>query len=158
MSARNETKEFFEICNQNKIPILIISAGVRDVIELWCQKLDLKPTLILSTDLIFDEKGYLSSWKKETLIHNLNKKERGHKEVSEVRKARPNIILLGDSLDDAAMVDEGKNVLKIIVDDAKIGSLQKDKNFYEKVFSKFDLCLQSENLKPVVNLIKAIKI
>jgi cytosolic 5'-nucleotidase 3 len=156
LSARTGTKEFFTICTKNNIPILIISAGVRDIIELWCQKLDLKPSLILSTDLIFDDKGYFISWKKESLIHVLNKKEMGHQEVNKIRGLRPNIILLGDSLDDTTMVDDEKNVLKILIDDPEIGKSQKDDKFYQKVFSKFDLCLQTEDLQPVINLIKQI--
>ena len=156
MTARKGTQELFNFCESQKIPILIISAGVRDVIELWCQRLGFKPTLILSTDLIFDEKGYLSSWNSDSLIHILNKKEKGHREVSKIREERPNIILLGDSLDDAAMVNDSKHVLKIIIDDPGIGKTQKDENFYKNVFSKFDLCLQSENLQPVVNLLKLI--
>jgi cytosolic 5'-nucleotidase 3 len=156
LSARKGTKKLFKTCEDHQIPILIISAGVRDVIELWCQKLDLKPTLILSTDLIFDEKGIFVSWKKDSLIHVLNKKEKGHEEIKKIREKKPNIILLGDSLDDTTMVDDGKNVLKILIDDPGIGKLQKDNVFYKKVFSKFDLCLQTENLQPVINLINQI--
>jgi 5'-nucleotidase len=145
MPRRAGTHELFDTCEKHKIPLIIISAGVRDVIELWCQKLDFKPDLILSTDLIFDEEGYLAGWKKETLVHALNKKEQGHKELMKIRQIRPNTILLGDSMDDAAMVETADNVLKIMV------SEETDR---ERALTKFDLCVKGNSLLPVVNLLK----
>ncbi len=154
MPVRDGVSELFETCEKSKIPFVVISAGIRDVIELWCQRLGFKPDVILSTDLVFDEAGRLISWKKDSLIHVLNKNEMGHAGVSAISKTRPNAILLGDSLDDAAMVKESPSVLKIMINDpaAREKHLQ-EKDFMEKVFSRVDLCLNRESLHPVVDFL-----
>lgn len=147
MPIREGATELFHICSTNNIPLIIISAGVKDLIELWCQKHGFKPTLILSTDLIFDDKGYLIGWKKDSLIHALNKKEKSGFHIKEIQKEKPNTILLGDSPDDAAMVNTHENVLKIIIDDQRYDDL---------IFSKFDLSIHTSNLFPLINLLKYI--
>ncbi len=145
MPIREGTAALFDFCQANQVPLIIISAGVKDLIELWCQKHGFKPTLILSTDLLFDDQGYLIGWKNGSLIHARNKKEKSSAQVQEIRKERPNTILLGDSMDDAAMVDTHAHVLKIVID---------GHNHDDLIFSKFDLCIKTSDLSPLINLFK----
>jgi cytosolic 5'-nucleotidase 3 len=154
MPIRPGTKELFDTCEKKGIPIIIISAGIKDVIGIWCQKFKIKPTLILSTNLNFDSDGYIKGWDKNSLIHVLNKKEKGHQEVSKMKKLRPNIFLIGDSIDDAHMVGGAKKVLRIILDDPRIDAGRKGGMFYNKMLQKFDLIIKEKSLFPVVDIIK----
>jgi HAD superfamily hydrolase (TIGR01544 family) len=156
MSARPGAKELFEICSQKGIPTIIISAGLRDVIELWCRKFEIKPTLVLSTNLRFDAKGYVCGWDKDSLIHIFNKREKGHQELGAIRQSRPNTILAGDSLDDAVMADGTDDVLRILIDDERADD-RRPQDFHKTVFKTFDLIIPGKSLLPLVKIIKYIK-
>ena len=153
MPMRLHVKGLFDACEARGIPTIIISAGIKDVIELWCQRFEVNPTVILSTNLFFNSKGYIKGWDKKSLIHTLNKKEKGYQEVNRMRQLRPNIILIGDSIDDASMVDGTGNVLRIIIDNPQGEDAVRDKRFYDKVFQKFDLVIKDESLYSVVKII-----
>ena len=99
--ARPGAKELFDLCEERKIPIVIVSAGIKDVIELWCEKFEVNPYKILSTKLFFDAKGYVCGWDKNSLVHALNKNEVGRELFAELGKTQPFSILIDDSLDDA---------------------------------------------------------
>lgn len=141
MPMRPYVKQLFETCERKNIPIIIISAGIKDVIEMWCQKFGINPTLILSTDLIFSKDGYMNGWHKKSLIHILNKKEKSHQEIQKIRLKRPNTILIGDSLDDASMVGGEAKVLRIIINDL----WENNKNI-GKFLDKFDLEIRDKTL------------
>lgn len=150
MPMRLYTKELFKICEKKNIPAVIISAGIKDVIELWCQKFEINPNLILSTDLTFSSEGYMDGWHKESLIHVLNKKEKGHHEIQKIKSERPNTILIGDSLDDASMIDGEENVLRIIVNNPR----EDNKNIkIEELFEKFDLVIKDGTLHSVIKIL-----
>ncbi|KKQ21455.1 MAG: hypothetical protein A3G45_00070 [Candidatus Staskawiczbacteria bacterium RIFCSPLOWO2_12_FULL_37_15] len=153
MPIRNGTKELFDVCKKKNIPIIIISAGIKDVIEIWCQRFEIKPATILSTNLFFDNNGYIKGWDRGSLIHVLNKKEKGHKEVSEMKKLRPNIILIGDSINDYSMVNGTKKVLRIIIDDPRPDDMLSKKNNSDG-FSKFDLVIKNKSLYPIIKILK----
>jgi len=139
-------KELFEICEKKNIPTIIISAGIKDIIELWCQRFEISPTIILFTNLTFSSEGYMNGWDKDSLIHVLNKKEKGHKEVEKIKLKRPNTILVGDSLDDASMIEGGENVLRIAVyEPRKDDKIKKVKEFTER----FNLVIKDGTFRPV---------
>ena len=112
-SIRPGTKELFEFCSEYSVPTIILSAGIKDVIELWSQAYQIKPTIILSTALIKDTNNLVTGWDAQTLVHVLNKKEIGHPELSKIRSERRNTILIGDSLADADMAEGTDNVIRI---------------------------------------------
>lgn len=150
MPIRPFIKELFEVCEDNNIPTIIISAGIKDIIELWCQKFKIKPTVILSTKLIFSPEGFMTGWNKDSLIHVLNKREKGHKEIHKIKSNRPNTILIGDSLDDIFMVEGEKTVLRIAVYDPR----GDDKvNNLEEFTKKFDLVIKNGTLQGVVKIL-----
>lgn len=153
--ARHGVKELFEICGEKNIPTIILSAGLKDVIELWCQKFSLRPEMILSTKLHFDAEGYICGWDRESLVHTLNKNEVGKKHLGDLQKKRPYAILIGDSMDDAAMVGGTGKVLRFFIDNQK-GVNAKGKDYYDKVFEKFDLIIQNGSLLPIVETIKSM--
>ena len=152
MPIRPYTKELFQICERKNIPTVIISAGIQDIIELWCQKFEINPTIILSTNLTFSSEDYMTGWRKDSLIHILNKKEKGYQEIKKIKSKRPNTILIGDSLDDAYMVEGEKNVLRVIVYDSR----KDDKIKIIKEFTKkFDLIIKNGTLHPVVKILNS---
>ena len=150
MPIRPCVKELFKICEKKNIPTIIISAGIKDIIELWCQRFEIDPTLILSTNLTFSSEGYMNGWDKDSLIHVLNKKEKGHKEVEKIKSKRPNAILIGDSLDDASIIEGEENVLRIAV----YGSRKDDKIKKVKEFTeRFNLVIKDKTLCPIVEIL-----
>lgn len=153
MPIRPCAKELFEICKKKNIPTIIISAGIKNVIQMWCKKFGIEPTVIISVNLFFDDKGHINGWDKASLIHAFNKREKGHREISSMRKSRPNIILIGDSIDDASMVAGDKNVLRIILDDSMANNIRHDGRFYKDMSEKFDLIIRNKSLCPVAKIV-----
>lgn len=150
MPIRPFAKELFDICREKNISTVIISAGVKNVIDLWCQNYKIKPTLILSTNLTFSPEGYMTGWERDSLINILNKKEKGHQEIEKIRSLRPNTILIGDSLDDVSMAEGEKNVLRIAVYNPR----RDDKPDKLKDFMKsFDLVIQDGTLQGVIKIL-----
>lgn len=80
--------EIFEFCHENSIPIVIISAGILDIINIWCDKYDVNPSLIISTSLITDKYGTIIDWNKNSIIHSLNKSEAEHEELDSIRSKK----------------------------------------------------------------------
>ncbi|MFA5747305.1 MAG: HAD-IB family phosphatase [Candidatus Paceibacterota bacterium] len=156
MAIRPYAKEFFRTCEEKKIPAVIISAGIRDIIELWFQKFDIRPAALLSTNLFFDENGRMSGWEKDSLVHTLNKSEVAHKELGAIMGSRPNIILVGDSLDDASMAEGDENVLRIMIDDPRKDD-KRDELFYAAAFQKFDLAVKGESLEPLMGIFELFR-
>ena len=117
MRPRDGAVELFELCSQTNVPTVILSAGVKNVIEWVTQEHGMRPTAILATQLHTEEDGRVVGWNEDTLIHNYNKHEMGHSEISAIQRNRPYTVLLGDSEKDPSMV-EGDNVVRIqVVDD-----------------------------------------
>jgi HAD superfamily hydrolase (TIGR01544 family) len=154
--ARPGAKDLFQLCDDKKIPAIIISAGLWDVIELWCKKFEVYPESILSTKLFFDEKGFICGWDKDSLVHIMNKKMIGKQYLHEMQKTRPFALLIGDSMDDAEMVDGTDNVLRFFIDDQQDKKVRGD-DFYDHVFKKFDLIIQSQNLSGIVETIELMR-
>jgi len=149
-----ESKELFSICAAKDIPIIIISAGIKNSIELWCQNLGIKPDTVLSTNWLFDPQGIVCGWEEKSLIHALNKKEMGQESLNEISVKRPNSILVSDSIHDAGMVKDGIGSLRIIVDDARSDDFFPGNVFFPVIFKKFDLVAQTGDLFPVVKIIE----
>lgn len=150
MPARADAQRLFKICVQKRIPTIIISAGLADIIDLWCQKMEIIPTVVVSTRLTFTAERIISGWEKGSLVHVLNKKEQGHDEITKIRRTRPNTILIGDSVHDADMVEGKNDVIRILVNDPR-----NDDQDYRKdliVPQGFDLMTKKSSLKPIADL------
>jgi phosphoserine phosphatase len=156
MPARAGAKELFDVCAKKNIPTIIISAGIKDLIDLWCQKLGVSPSLVLSTELNFGPEGNVCGWDAGTLIHALNKSEMGHGKLEPIRERRPNAILVSDSIHDAGMVNAGIGSLKIIIDDVRFDDSPRSDDYYRKVFENFDLAINTGSLLPIAEFIKLL--
>lgn len=153
MPIRPFVKEFFQLCQQKNIPTIIISAGLKDVIELWCGKHEIYPTKVISTKLTFSPDGHINGWEKTSLIHVLNKCEMGHEEIIKLRVNFPNIILVGDSINDASMAEGENNILRILINDPR----EDDQNTeIFKVPPQFDLVTRNSTFSEVLRLIDTL--
>lgn len=150
IKIRPYTKQLFKICEDKNIPTIIISAGIKNIIELFCKKEGIHPTAILSTEFTFSPGGYINGWKPDSLIHILNKKERGHEEIKGIKSARPKAVIIGDSLNDAFMVDGENNVLRIAIPDPRHDD-RHDK--FQEFFKNFDLVIKGKTLYPVIKIL-----
>ena len=117
---RPGVKEFLKILNENRIPLVIMSASglggeaIRKFFE--HEKVLLPNVYIISNEFVWDEKGNAIDVKKP-IITGVNKDETLLQSfpVYEIIKDRNNVILLGDNFGDVGMI-EGfpyDNLLKI---------------------------------------------
>jgi len=112
--------EFLDFLNEQKIPLLIISAsgvGTETILLFFKRHNKLAPNIfIVSNEFIWGDSGRLASVK-EPIIHTLNKDYAPVMEFPFYDKLEPrkNVILLGDSLDDINMVNgfDCENIIKI---------------------------------------------
>ncbi|OGY26610.1 MAG: hypothetical protein A2Z24_02205 [Candidatus Woykebacteria bacterium RBG_16_44_10] len=151
MPARSYARELFSVCQSKGIPTIIISAGIKDVIDIWCKSHVIKPTKVLATKLFFSPKGFVRGWYRNSFIYVLNKREKGHAEISNIRSGRPNTILIGDDVYDSQMVDGKENVIRIMVHDPRKDAA--DESDY-KLLQKFDLLIKTGDLLPVIKLLE----
>uniref|UniRef100_A0AAV2KDN2 5'-nucleotidase n=1 Tax=Knipowitschia caucasica TaxID=637954 RepID=A0AAV2KDN2_KNICA len=110
---------FFNHLHEHSIPLLIFSAGIGDVLEEVIRHAGVfhSNVNVFSNYMKFDELGVLQEFKGE-LIHIYNKREGALLNTGHFRelRARPNVLLLGDSLGDLTMADgvqAMENILKI---------------------------------------------
>ncbi|KAK7940113.1 hypothetical protein WMY93_003439 [Mugilogobius chulae] len=110
---------FFDHLHEHSIPLLIFSAGIGDILEEVIRQARVfhSNVNVFSNYMDFDELGVLQAFKGE-LIHIYNKREGALLNTGHFRelRARPNVLLLGDSLGDLNMADgvhDMENILKI---------------------------------------------
>jgi len=150
---RSGARQLFEICEMNSIPSVILSAGIKNVIQLMADHYKINPTYILATELEVDERRLITGWRQKTLIHMLNKKEMGHSELGPLRQARPHTILLGDVPDDARMVVGSDDVLRVRVLEPRKGeSLDLQSALKSSYAAGFDLVVEHD-LQPVAGVV-----
>jgi phosphoserine phosphatase len=136
---RSGGSQLFDACQRAGVPTVVLSAGV-------------SPTIILATEFDVSPDGQVAGWKKETLVHMLNKREMGHKEMSLLRETRPNVLLLGDVPDDVHMA-EGDNALRVRVIDPRKGEIYNEKEIVQKSFDAgFDLAVKTD-LMPLARML-----
>ena len=113
VEPRPGAKPAFEICEQAGVPMVVLSAGIKNIIEFVARAHGMHPSTVLGTELILKD-GKVAGWDKDSMIVSQNKQEKGHPELSVLRKQHPHALLFGNSAHDAAMFDgEG---LRIRVD------------------------------------------
>lgn len=157
LTPRQGVTELFLISEKYGIPLVLLSAGLKNIIDSWCRHWSFKPDMILSTELILNDESVISGWNKKSLVHVLNKNEHARSDSERIKQSRPFIILLGDSADDAAMADGEDTVIRILIDDPREDekiSRSKDRSAHFR--SLFDIRLAQGSLTPVADLIRQI--
>jgi HAD superfamily phosphoserine phosphatase-like hydrolase len=154
VALRPGTKALLNICEEKSIPVVVLSAGVREVIQILFAQNNIKPPVIVSTELVVNDAGIVTGWRRETLVHVLNKKEAKHDELVRIRKERPYSILVGDGLDDSDMSPADSRVLRIRVIDQRPD--EDTSSTMRQTFNKFDLAVTTGTLDGVVQLVKRL--
>jgi HAD superfamily hydrolase (TIGR01544 family) len=102
IQLRQGATDFFELCHQKDIPIIIFSAAGLGVVSiqrfLEANHIAHDNIHIVGNDFIWDEAGKAIDFKKP-IIHSLNKDETALQDYDFYRQDivdRPNIILIGD--------------------------------------------------------------
>ena len=138
-----------------KIPLLIFSAGIADVLDGVIQALGFAHPnqTVIGNRMIFEDDavGKLVGFQ-DPLIHVFNKNEalKMHLAYFEAQKARKNSILMGDSLGDLKMVEGVDSVANCLT----IGFLNtKVEEMMEKYMESFDIVLVDDNTMDVPNQI-----
>lgn len=154
VQLRDGTTKLFKDCEKAGIPTVILSAGVSDVIDIIVGARGIHPTLVLSTKLVLAEDGHILGWDRGSMIHILNKREQGNTELCRLRKNHPFTILVGDSLQDADMIDGDDQVLRIRICDRPPADESARQTYLRQSYDAgFDMVLE-EDMLPLVQLNK----
>lgn len=139
ISLRPGTRQFLENMNKKNIPVIIISAGIGNIIEQFLIKNNCNfDNINIVSNFIKFENGFASGYLNEP-IHSLNKNEVTLSEkIQSTINNRPNIILLGDLIADIEMIPKDKinSALKIGFLEDKI---EENRPYYKE---KFDVVLE----------------
>lgn len=155
-SMRPGAKALFDYCEIHAIPTVVLSAGIRNVIEVMAAHYGFHPSYILSNALVIDETGGVAGWDKDSLVHVLNKHEIAHSDIQKLHSSRPNILLLGDVTDDVNMVAGEDDVIRIRVLDPRKGEPYSLRAALRTSFAAgYDLATE-HSLNPVVSLLQQI--
>ncbi len=141
---RSGAKEFLKKYQEKNVPIIILSAGIGNVIERFLKNNDLynANVYIISNFLRFDEKGNMKPFK-EKIIQSVNKSidNKYLKEINEKTKGRKYKSLVGDLIEDEKMVpkSEWDTTLKMAFLDIDMEkNLEKYRKNFDIVFTKGD--------------------
>lgn len=142
MEFRDGVEEFLKNANKYDIPVIILSAGIGNVIEIFLKNHNLyfDNMYIIGNFLEFDENGVIKQFDSD-MIHTLNKTMKNHlpKEFENRIKQKEYGILVGDLISDKKMVDE--NMLDKVI---TVGFL-KDENNLDVYNKNFDIVLDKED-------------
>ena len=123
MKYRDGAKEFLKKMNELNVPVIIISAGIGNVIEEFLKfENDLYENIKIISNFITFENGEFKEVSSE-IIHALNKNiVRLDNESKKALEDRKNILLLGDGMADLKMISEedNKNAITVGFLDEKI--------------------------------------
>jgi cytosolic 5'-nucleotidase 3 len=156
VQLRRGIKELFDFATIHKVPTIIFSAGITDILkEVIEQKYGKLPDNfdIVSNDMVWDENEKHVGWAPD-LIHMFNKNELHLKgrPLFEQLKQKKSVILIGDSLGDVTMAEGtgADHVLKIgLLNDNVDGLLSQYEEAYDVILTEdapldfvTDLCAQ----------------
>ncbi len=136
MDFRDGAVKFLEVMNDKNIPIIVISAGVGNIIEQFLINNNCNyPNIYICSNFLEYENGIVKSVRDNNLIHPLNKNEVFLSDsIKNKILGRNNILLLGNSLLDINMSGTNRNVYKLGFLDEKINErLQSFKENYDIV-------------------------
>lgn len=151
MEFRPGAKEFIKFLHDNKIPLIIISAGIGNFIESFLKHNNcLFDNVYISSNKIIFNNG-IAVGVDNNIIHSLNKNEVSlPTEILEKIQNRNNVILLGDQISDLKMVD--KNAHDFVL---TIGFLTNENyNQSEILKNNFDIvCELDDNYHTLKNIL-----
>uniref|UniRef100_A0A914C928 5'-nucleotidase n=1 Tax=Acrobeloides nanus TaxID=290746 RepID=A0A914C928_9BILA len=108
---REFVKEFIELGHKQNVPLLIVSAGIKQFIEsILLKELNCFPEIIkiISNELSFNTEGICDGSLKPLIVpFNKLSSVKNHmtKNINESIKCRTNVLLVGDAIEDASLDD-----------------------------------------------------
>lgn len=110
---RKGLKEFFKDMHDNNVPIIILSAGIGNVIVEFLKNNYMyydNILYIISNFIEFDQNGNMKKYDNKKIIHSSNKTMKKHlpENIDKELKKRKYKILIGDLIEDKKMVDESE--------------------------------------------------
>lgn len=118
---RDGTEEIFKKLHKAKVPVIIFSAGLGDMVEavLRCHNTFYDNVQIISNFLKYNG-NKLDGFKNNVLIHAYNKNECAlTKSHLKILGNRQNVLLMGDTIGDADMIEGIKDIKAVL----KVGFL-----------------------------------
>ncbi|XP_012232120.1 7-methylguanosine phosphate-specific 5'-nucleotidase [Linepithema humile] len=143
---RDGTEEIFKKLHKAKVPIIVFSAGLGDMVEaiLKCHNTFYDNVQIISNFLKYNG-NKLDGFKNNVPIHTFNKNECAKNHLKVLRN-RHNVLLMGDSIGDADMVEGIKDVKAVL----KIGFLYEHvEASLDSFMEKFDIVLVDDQTMQV---------
>lgn len=155
LSLRDGAKETLDLLKSFGVPVVILSAGVKDVIQAVADKYQLDAKIV-GNELATDESGVVTGFKGE-IIHGLNKREYGHDSLEQLRVERPFAVLVGNSLSDPKMVGGQNSVLRVRVGLPQQASKEEAMRYQVDAYQHgYDLVAKNGNLRPIRDLSRVI--
>ena len=144
---RKGAKELLILAHDNKIPVIILSAGIGNTITQFLEDnncLFNDTMYIISNFIEFDDNGKVTKFDDSKMIHTLNKTMSGHLPEEFYGKVRDKQykMLIGDLIEDIKMIDEKEKDTTL-----RIGILTKEMESQENLRlynEKFDVVLTEE--------------
>lgn len=139
LKLRKGVKEFLIQMHEKNVPVIMISAGIGNAIEIFLKQSNcyFENMYIISNFLTFDENGKIKPYTAQ-LIHTMNKTMEGHlpTNIAKKLKNRKYKLLFGDTIEDKKMIDEKEYKNTILV-----GFLNENiEENLEKYKEEFDIC------------------
>lgn len=141
---RDGAKEFLEVMNKKNIPVIIMSAGIGNVIEMFLKKNNCyyDNIFIISNFIEFDENGNMRKFE-NNMIHTLNKTIKGHlnNEILNKISDKKYRLLFGDFIEDKNIVpkEEWDDTISV---GYLCSEIEKNLNVYKE---NFDIVLTDED-------------
>ena len=151
MAFRDGAKEFLEYTHQHNIPVIIISAGIGNFIQIFLEQSGLMyPNIHIVSNFILFTDG-IATGVADNIIHSLNKNEVSLPQtIASQIENRHTEIVMGDLLADLKMADESNGKKKI-----KVGFLEPENYSFESNYKEsFDIVMKDESfssLQKVLN-------
>lgn len=142
MAFRPGAKEFLEYTYQHQIPVIIISAGIGNFIQLFLESNNVMyPNIHIVSNFILFTNG-VATGVGENIIHSLNKNEVSlNSHITSEIENRKTEIIMGDLLADLKMADEKNGKRKV-----KIGFLEPENESFENDYkAAFDVVIKNES-------------
>lgn len=151
---RKGAKEFLKEMYENNVPVIILSAGIGNTIELFLEENDsyYKNIFIISNFIKFDKNRKMEKFEGK-LIHSLNKSMKGNlpKEIEAELESKIYRLLIGDAIEDKKMVpkEQWKNtVLTGFLNENIDDNLEEYRRNFDIILTSDDA--NFENVKEIV--------
>lgn len=153
LKYRKGAREFLEYLNKNDVPIILLSAGIGNIIEEFLKVTNTNyDNIHIFSNYMYFENNELVNFS-ENITHSLNKKiSASTKQIKEICDTKKELLLFGDVLEDAYMVekDQDEKTVKVAFLEEKI------KENFEIFAKKYDIVLTNnssfDDVKEILSL------